>query len=563
MKLLKNNSYNPEKTAPTELDFFGRFSGLLGPLNISQRLLGFASGVLSGIVIAYIAQMQLPPSFPVSGVYAVMAASFVLGFIIFDGFYIYIAETFFRMCRDGSYRANKSMFVMAVFLFVIGGAIWYIDFINSTKAGEILGGKTAEKPPLQATDMLVLQQTEQAKTLTIGLQSQASLITQSVDAQIAAKESSAKGKIAAKEAEKNRFATLAADGNQWAAGKILAIDRSIAAIEAEKSKAIANVHSAAAKKMDKTNSSTDKALSKLTEQNAESVKVLNSYNTLRIKQFEDEYNRFSALGWLITAFLTIAPTLVTFLKVLIEVGSGIGIHTETRRRGFMSIMSAKWLALKEWFYDLIDKEGMVDVPVSTVSTGSTAGGGGSTAGGGDDDDLDDDTDDDDYTDPDPATPTPPDEDKEPLKGKQPTVGFFIPKNGFGTQSDDDCRNCLLPNDGGSVVIEPEPLVITTKNEGFVSDDGSGADVVLIARLCANIKALHSKIKSDDGNVSSNAGRILYLADCLTVASQNQRLTVRRKTPDVYKQQTAHLQTPLEAMDYVRKERGEIIGALIG
>ena len=60
----RNKSYIPEKTAPTRLDFFGRFVGLLTPLVIAQRLLGVASGVLSGIVIAYIAQQQLPETMP-------------------------------------------------------------------------------------------------------------------------------------------------------------------------------------------------------------------------------------------------------------------------------------------------------------------------------------------------------------------------------------------------------------------------------------------------------------------------------------------------------------------
>ena len=357
----RNKSYIPEKTAPTRLDFFGRFVGLLTPLVIAQRLLGVASGVLSGIVIAYIAQQQLPETMPDLGVYAVMVSAFVLGFIIFDGFYIYIAETVFRMFRDGSWKQDWSMGIMTIFLVVVGITIGVIDFINSTKAGEILGGKTAEKPPLQQTDNLIAQQTAQAQTLTGTTLQQATLISESVKSQISATESSTRGKIAKKEAEKSRYATLAAEGYQWAAGKIAAIDRSIADIEASKGKSIANIQSKAAKQLDKTSQSTDKALSKLTEQNAESVKVLNTYNTLRIKQFEDEYNRFSALGWLITAFLSIGPTLVTFLKVMIEVGSGIGITVDPRRRGFMAIISAKWLAFKEWFYDLIDKDGRIDV----------------------------------------------------------------------------------------------------------------------------------------------------------------------------------------------------------
>jgi len=112
----RNKSYIPEKTAPTRLDFFGRFVGLLTPLVIAQRLLGVASGVLSGIVIAYIAQQQLPETMPDLGVYAVMVSAFVLGFIIFDGFYIYIAETVFRMFRDGSWKQDWSMGIMTIFL---------------------------------------------------------------------------------------------------------------------------------------------------------------------------------------------------------------------------------------------------------------------------------------------------------------------------------------------------------------------------------------------------------------------------------------------------------------
>lgn len=549
--LLKNNSYSTEKTAPTQLDFFGRFAPLLPALNASQRLLGIASGVLSGIVIAYIVYTQLPPTLPANIARLAMAASFVLGFIIFDGFYIYIAETVFRSVRDGS---AKNMKFITICLALTGMVIFALDFVNSTKAGEILGGKTAERPPLQQTDSLITRHIAQTQTISAAVGTEAQLISQSLQNQIAAKESAAQAKIAAKEAQKNQYAQLASTGNQWANSQIAKINRSIAAIHAQKAKQIATLQQSAAKKTDKASADTKSAINLLNEQNAESIRIMNTYNDMRVSQYKNEYLKFSSLGWLISVFLTVAPTLVTFLKVLIEVGSGITISTQVRRRGLVAIIQNHWQNAKEWFYNLIDPEGQAlfqaalqkhtsqyaNTPETSINNAAA-------------DDVNTNADAD--TTPDAHTNTP---------HKQPTIGYFVPNEGFLNDAKlpenaqnttlDDCRNCQLPPPPANTVITDTHTVITTPQNGqYIAD---------IARISAAIKALMSKLRHGQGAPKSNAARIAYLCIMLNQAAKtNAPVTVQKRTPEQYKKQAEHIASTKEAIEFLVQLYPETLNAI--
>lgn len=523
--LLKNNSYNTEKTAPTRLDFFGRFQRLLGPLTISQRLLGMASGILSGIVFAYILYTQLPPTTPTNLAYAGMLLAFALGYVIFDGFYIYIAETWFRMARDGSFKTDKSHAIMFVFLFCIGGAIWYIDFINSTKAGEILGGKTAERPNLAATDTLIAMHTKQTQTITQGITAQTQLYNSALQNQITAKQKVYDAKIQAKQAEKTPYSKLANEGNTWAKNQIAKIDKSINALEAQKANEIAKAQTATAKNIEKTGKKTDEALATLTTQNAAAVETLNRYNNIRISQFETEYQKFSHLGWLITCFLSIAPTLVTLLKVLIEVGAGIAITTEVRRRGLGAIIAHKWQAAKERFYNLIDKEGALPPqPLQNTQTNPN---------------------------PTPAIQT----NQDPLLATNPTpqkqtlnpAGFYVPKDGFLKSKytpDEDCRSCTLPTD-----TNPPQTPVITNHEQVITTAEPHLHISTISRISATTKALMSKLRK--GNApATNAARVHYLCDTLTQATLGNNVELSRKTPEQYTHNCQHITTTEQAYQYL-------------
>lgn len=529
--LLKNNSYNTEKTAPTRLDFFGRFARLLGPLNISQRLLGMASGILSGIVFAYILYTQLPPTTPANLTYMGMALAFVLGYIIFDGFYIYIAETVFRMARDGSFKKDSSHAIMFTFLLLIGGAIWYIDFINSTKAGEILGGKTAERPNLAATDTLIAMHTKQTQTITQGISSQTSLYTAALQNQIAAKENTYNAKAKAKETEKARYTDLANKGNQWAKKQIANIDKQIANIQAQKAKAIATEQQKTAKQIEKTGKKTDEALSALTTQNAAAVATMNRYNNIRITQYETEYQKFSHLGWLITCFLSIAPTLVTLLKVLIEVGAGIAITTEVRRRGLAAILNHKWQAFKEWFYDLIDREGKSpaqQIPVQAVQSNPQTT---------------------QHTTTNPQTQTP-----------APQMGFIVPQTGFNPQNNqqtppnqEDCRNCTIPPAIPATITPQEQVITTHASPQYIST---------ITQISATIKALMSKLRKQEGSPATNAARIHYLCTCISqLQAGSTVITIHRRTPEQYTTAAAHITTTAAALQYLQHHCAEQLAQL--